>query len=280
MNVREPDWSYVGRSLLKVLAVSAALFMALNMAEGLLRVFVDFGEERTAEIRATATRVANPERRLHGWPDSSRLTDAISSVEWVSRIDAKPPEGAWKVPEEVRKGWEKTAEKTKEDVRKTIGKLPRTLDALAVVEFTHAMTTERLIAFNRRHKLCGGTDVSYVYSPYQYDDSSGDPPMSEVVWNRDLSEEHTVIPPQYQCETEPQIALAAFRRWVGLLDEDDDLSDFELDSGWLTGVAQEGVVYGLVVDRWKLPALLPLLDDPEVRTVNLADVAFDLGEIR
>ncbi|WP_433436106.1 hypothetical protein [Nonomuraea sp. CA-141351] len=47
----------------------------------------------------------------------------------------------------------------------------------------------------------------------------------------------------------------------------------------LAGPAEEGVVYGLVVDRWKPADLRRLLDDPEVRTVQLADVAFDLGEI-
>ncbi|MGC5012413.1 hypothetical protein ACLQ2R_16740 [Streptosporangium sp. DT93] len=116
MNVREPDWSYVGRSLVKVLAVSAALFMALNMAEGFLRTQVDLGQWRAAEVRATADRIANPEKRLRAWPDSSRLTDAISSVEWASRIDAKPTEYDQEVTEEARK--------TREEARKTIDKLP------------------------------------------------------------------------------------------------------------------------------------------------------------
>ncbi|MFI6508097.1 hypothetical protein ACIBCT_10870 [Streptosporangium sp. NPDC050855] len=279
MDVREPDWAYVSRSLVKVLAVSAALFMALHMAEGLLRVFVDFGEERAARVRATAARIANPERRLDTWPNGSRVTEGINSLDWISDIDAKSVDEAQTVAEQDREIAERNR-KTKEEARKIIRKLPQTLDALAVVDFTHAMTTEQLIAFNRRHELCGGADISYVYSLGYYDDSSDDPETSEVVWNRDLSEEHTVIPPQYQCETEPQIALAAFRRWVGLLDENDDLSEFDLYDWWLAGVAEQGVVYGLVVDRWKLPDLLPLLDDPKVRTITLADVAFDLGEIR
>jgi hypothetical protein len=83
----------------------------------------------------------------------------------------------------------------------------------------------------------------------------------------------------YQCETEPAAALAEFRRWVGLLDEGDDLEEFGLDHEWLAEDAEEGVVHGLVVDGWKLADLRKLLDDPEVRTVHLADVAFDLGEV-
>ncbi|GAA3039135.1 hypothetical protein [Streptosporangium longisporum] len=264
MDVREPDWAYVGRSLVKVLAVSAALFMALNMAGGFLRTYVDFGQWRAAGIRATADRVANPERRLDTWPTSSRLTHAIDWIGLTSHVDAKVMGD----------------QQAKEEARTTIGRLPRTLDALAVVHFAHPMTTERLIAFNRRHELCGGVDVSYVYALGYHDDSGSDPPTNRVVWNRDMADEHTVIPPQYQCETEPQIALAAFRRWVEALDEDDDLSEFDLYDWWLAGAAYEGVVHRLVLDRWKLADLRPLLDDPEVRTIRLADVAFDLGDVR
>lgn len=173
-----------------------------------------------------------------------------------------------------------------ERARKTIDGLPQTLDAIAVVEFAHSMTTERLVAFNRRHTLCGGEDVSYVYAPSPYyDDSSGDPPLNAIVWNRNMTEEHIQLDHlPYQCETEPEAALAEFRRWVGLLDEEeDDLSEFELNYTWLTDAAKAGVVHGLVVDRWKLTELRKLLDDPEVRTVHLSDVAFDLdldlGEI-
>ncbi|MEV4061636.1 hypothetical protein [Nonomuraea dietziae] len=83
----------------------------------------------------------------------------------------------------------------------------------------------------------------------------------------------------YQCETEPEAALAEFRRWVRLLDDGEDLGVFELNYEWLIDAAGEGVVHGLVVDRWKLADLRKLLDDPEVRTVHLADVAFDLGKI-
>lgn len=38
-------------------------------------------------------------------------------------------------------------------------------------------------------------------------------------------------------------------------------------------------MHELVVDGWKLADPREFLDGPEVRTVHLADVAFDLGEI-
>ncbi|WP_436764155.1 hypothetical protein [Streptosporangium sp. V21-05] len=163
-----------------------------------------------------------------------------------------------------------------EEARKTIDGLPQTLRAVAVLEFTHSMTAGQLVASNRRHELRGGGDVSHIYSPYSYDDSSGDPPLSAVVWNRGMTKE----PREdltYRCETEPEAALAEFRGWAGLLDDGDDLEEFELSHGSLTGTAKECVVYGLVVDSWNLADLRKLLDDPEVRTVNLTHVAFDLG---
>ncbi|MFC7722386.1 hypothetical protein [Nonomuraea recticatena] len=166
-----------------------------------------------------------------------------------------------------------------ERARKTIDGLPQTLDAVAVVQFSRSMTTERLVTFNRRHKICGGADVSYIYSPYYYDDSSSDPRVNAVVWNRDTTQQDSWTDVAYQCETEPEAALAEFRRWVGLLDDGEDLGVFELNYEWLTEAVGEGVVHGLVVDRWKLADLRKLLDDPEVRTVHLADVAFDLGQI-
>ncbi|MER5626398.1 hypothetical protein ABT061_35745 [Streptosporangium sp. NPDC002544] len=301
MNGREPDWAYVARSLVKVLAVTAALFLAFSAVDRVLWVFIDFDDERTARVYGTAARVANPDKRLfYGYSDGGRLLETTYTL-WGEPRRAGPGEGETKyeIVENlfgaVRapsldgpsgsladaiafvEADPDVAREPTEEARKTIDGLPQTLDAVAVMEFTHPMTTDLLVAFNRRHKLCGGGGVSYIYSPSYYDDSSGDPPLNAVVWNRGMTKEHSWEELNYQCETEPEAALAEFRRWVGLLDEGDDLDEFGLSHGWLSGAAEEGVVYGLVVDHWKLADLRRLLDDPEVQTVHLADVAFDLG---
>ncbi|GAA3469844.1 hypothetical protein [Nonomuraea roseola] len=303
MNVREPDWAYVARSLAKVLAVTVALLLALSAIDRVLWLFIDFDDERTALVYGTAARVANPDKRLsHGHSDGGRVLGTTYTL-WGEPRRAGPSEGgteyeivenlfgAVRAPSldgpsgslgeaiayvDVDPGVDR---ERAEKVRKTIDGLPQTLDAVAVVEFAHSMTTERLVSFNRRHRICGGADVSYIYSPSFYDDSSDPASFNAVVWNRGMTQERSRPALSYQCETEPEVALAEFRRWVGLLDEGDDFSEFELDYGWLAGAAEEGVVHGLVVDRWKLADLRELLDDPEVRTVHLADVAFDLGEI-
>ncbi|ACZ83744.1 hypothetical protein [Streptosporangium roseum] len=304
MNTREPDWAYMARSLLRVVAVTAALFLALSAVERISWVFIDFDDERTAQVYGTTARVANSDKRLFYSYDDGRGLLGTTYTLWGEPRRAGPSEdetgyeitenlfGTIRAPSldgpsgslgdaiasvEADPGADK---ELTEKARKTIDGLPQTLDAVAVVEFANAMTTERLVAFNRKHKLCGGADVSYIYAPAPYyDDSSNYPPLNAVVWNRNMTEEYIRTDFSYQCETEPEAALAEFRRWVGLLDEGDDLSEFELDHYRLTDAAKAGVVHGLVVDRWKLADLRKLLDDPEVRTVRLADVAFDLGEI-
>lgn len=299
MNTREPDWAYVVRSLAKVLVIASTLFLALNVAERGLWLFGGFDDERTALVYGTAARVANPDKRLtYGHSDGGVLETTYTLRGEPRRAGPSEDRKEYEITEDLfgavgassfdgpsgsladtidSVDWELGVDKQlTEEARKTIDALPQALRAVAVLEFTHTMTTGQLVAFNRRHELCGGGDISYIYSPYYYDDSSGDPPLSAVVWNRGLTkklwEDLT-----YRCETEPEAALAEFRRWVGLLDDGDDLEEFELSHGSLTGTAKEGVAYGLVVDSWKLADLRRLLDDPEVRTVNLTDVAFDLG---
>lgn len=303
MHVREPDWAYGARSLVKVLAVTAALYLAFSAVDRVLWLFIDSDDERMAQVYATAVRIANPDKRLpHGYGDGRWLLKKSYTLRGEPRR-AGPSEGEteYEIVEnmfgtvrapsldgpsgrladaiefvDVNPGAD---EVLREKARKTIDGLPPTLDAVAVVEFAHSMTAERLVAFNRRHRICGGADVSYIYSPSYYDDSSEPASLNAVVWNRGMTEDDIQADLTYQCETEPVAALAEFRKWVGLLDEGDDLGAFELDDTWLAGAADEGVVHGLVVDRWKLADLRELLDDPEVRTVHLADVAFDLGEI-
>ncbi|MFF4413200.1 hypothetical protein ACFYY8_11770 [Streptosporangium sp. NPDC001559] len=302
MNVGEPNWAYVGRSLAKVLAVTAALFLAFSAVDRVLWVFVD-SDERMTQVYGTAARVANPDKRLsHAYGNKGLLETTYTLWGETRQAGRDERSTRYEIVENlfgtVRASFldgpsgnlgdviasvgedPGVDREVTEKARETIDGLPQTLDAVAVVEFAHSMTTERLVAFNRRHKLCGGADVSYIYSPAPYhDDSSSDPPLNAVVWNRNMTEGYVRADFSYQCETEPEAALVEFRRWVSLLDEEDDLSAFELDHWWLAETARAGVVHGLVVDRWKLADLRKLLDDPEVRTVRLADVAFDLGEI-
>ncbi|MEV0349588.1 hypothetical protein AB0H88_27770 [Nonomuraea sp. NPDC050680] len=301
LNLREPDWAYVARSLVKVLAVTAALFLAFGAVDRVLWVFIDPSDDaRIGEVYGTAARIANPDKRLsYGYGNGPRLLEASYTLRGEPRRAG--PSAGWTDHEIVENLFggvrapslagptgslkdaidfmDPDSAVDKEAVRKTIDGLPQTLAAVAVVEFAHPMATERLVAFNRRHTLCGGTGVSYIYAPSYYDDSDEPASLNAVVWNRDMTKDQALTDLTYQCETEPEAALAEFRRWVGLLDEGDDFREFELTYGWLADTAEEGVVYGLVVDRWKLADLRKLLDDLEVGTVRLTDVSFDLGKV-
>ncbi|MBN6050953.1 hypothetical protein JYK22_03315, partial [Nonomuraea sp. RK-328] len=74
MHVREPDWAYVARSLVKVLAVTAALFLAFSAVDRVLWLFIGSDDERMARLYSTAARIANPDKRLtYGYGDDSWL---------------------------------------------------------------------------------------------------------------------------------------------------------------------------------------------------------------
>lgn len=301
MDVREPDWAYMARSLIKVLAVTTALFLLLGLAAWSLGPLVRSDDERMVTVYGTAARVANPDKRLsygygggglletshilwgeprragRGGEDETRYEIVEGPFGTVRAPFLDGPSGSLGILIDAVAESPGVDESVTARARKTIDGLPPALDAIAVVAFADSMPAERLVAFNRRHKICGGADVSYIYAPSYYDDSSGEPPLNAVVWNRDMAKEDSWADLAYQCETEPEVALAEFRTWVGRLDAGDDLRAFELNHESLAGAAKEGVVHGLVVDRWKLADLRKLLDDPEVRTVDLAEVAFDLG---
>ncbi|GAA4933467.1 hypothetical protein HD597_009594 [Nonomuraea thailandensis] len=299
LNPREPDWAHVARSLGKVLAVTVVLHLALGAADRVLWLFLPSGGERVATVHGTAARVANPDKRLSGGSDSGETLWQSAYAMWGEpRLAGRSEPERYEIVESLfgtvrapsldgpsgKLGDAISAVEAnpyagqKHIARKTIDGLPQTLVATAVVEFTRPMTTEQLIAFNHRYALRGGPDVSYIYFPAsRYDDSDPNPLLNAVVWNRDMVEENTGADFTYQHETEPEPALREFRNWVGLLDEGDDLSAFGLSYQWLARAAEEGAVYGLVIDRWKLADLRALLPDQDVSTIRLADVAFDLG---
>ncbi|MFC5833818.1 hypothetical protein [Nonomuraea insulae] len=303
LNVGEPDWASVGKALLKVLAVTAVLCLSFRVVDKVAWLFID-DDERMARVYATTARVANPDKRLsYGQSEWGGLLESTYTLQGEPRrIGPSKGETEYQITENVfgavrapsldgpsgSLGTAIDAMYLDEDdavfdglraekARKAMDGLPQSLEAVAVVEFKDAMTTERLVGFQHRHKICGGEDLSYLYYPSYYDDSADPPSQNAVVWNRGMAKEPSWQDLTYQCASEPYVALTEFRRWVGLLDEKDDFEAFGLTYGWLTEAAEDGLVYGLVVDGWQVADLRKLLDDPEVRIVHLADVAFDLG---
>lgn len=155
----------------------------------------------------------------------------------------------------------------KEDIRKVLARLPEGLNALAVVEFAKPLTTEQLVGFGREFGTCPDKVV--------YERRPGSIPITwdSTTWDRaPLREGGTT------CYETPTEYLEDLRAWVGLLRDHDDanLRHFDLSLARLRKAADEGLAYAYVDSIATVEDLRKLIEDPRVRTVRLADVAFDL----
>ncbi|MEV0148162.1 MULTISPECIES: hypothetical protein [unclassified Nonomuraea] len=153
----------------------------------------------------------------------------------------------------------------KEQVRKVLARLPTALNAMAVVEFTSPVTPEEL------GRLGHGCTARVVYER-----RPGSVPITwdMTTWDRAPLNMEKETP----CDAQPRVDLENFRRWVGMLRDYDDanLHRFDLSLARLRKAAKEGLVYAYMDDLASVEDLRKLLEDPRVRTIRLADVAFDL----
>ncbi|TDD20707.1 hypothetical protein [Nonomuraea diastatica] len=163
----------------------------------------------------------------------------------------------------------------KEEVRRVLDRLPGDLRALAVVEFATPLTESAMNAFVKRHGTCADR-VAYERRPGALPitwgfDYWGDPrrnPGSAGKKGGDMTEE--------SCGG----GLRDFRSWAGLLREHDDanLRAFDLSLDRLRRAADGGLAHAYVDQLSSIEKLRGILKDPHVRTVRLADVAFDLDK--
>ncbi|GAA2897008.1 hypothetical protein GCM10010517_62040 [Streptosporangium fragile] len=306
MTPAEPDWSGVLKSL--CLVVSSALLLGGALQAGFRAVVSFAGWEREMPVMAVAAQVANPDRRfsatdvdrgalaatytLTGEPrgTGAGTRDYEIVEDLTGRVDAPRLGGpeATALGRAIKGVVANTAfvdreedKERREATRKALDGLPAGLSAVAAVEFAGPMTAERMIAFNREHGLCPGADTVYIYSPYRYNDSTGEPPANAIAWNRGMGYRSSGWL-TYLCEGEPLPALEAFREWTRQLTSHHDrgLEQFGLDRQSLVGAAREGRVHGFVADSWKVSDLRKLLDAPEVRGVTVTGVAFDPERLR
>ncbi|MEV0379924.1 hypothetical protein [Nonomuraea sp. NPDC050643] len=151
----------------------------------------------------------------------------------------------------------------KEEVRKVLARLPDRLMALAVVEFAAPLKEPELKGFLEQYKTCADKVV--------YERRTGSVPITwgEITWDRGAFNEG-----KDGCG----VGLANFRSWVSLLRDHDDanLRSFDLSLARLRKAAGDGLAYAYVDQLQTIEELRTLIEDPRVRTVRLADVAFDL----
>ncbi|MET7461522.1 hypothetical protein [Nonomuraea sp. NPDC005501] len=158
---------------------------------------------------------------------------------------------------------------SKEGVRTVLARLPEDLNAMAVIEFAKPMTPAEFGAFGHG---CDGRVV--------YERRPGSVPITwgSTTYDRAFPDEDMDLP----CEKEPAQELEHFRRWVAMLHDYDEanLRRFDLSLARLRKVAADGLVYAYVDEMVTVKDLRKLIEDPRVRTVRLADVAFDLERAR
>ncbi|MEV0581888.1 hypothetical protein [Nonomuraea sp. NPDC050310] len=153
----------------------------------------------------------------------------------------------------------RTGNQPKEDQRKVLARLPAELRALSVVEFERPLDAAALKAFEARH---GVTAERVVYEER--------PRSIPITWGYDMD---FSLP-----DSQPGDELKNFRAWVDLLREHDDanLRDFDLTLERLRRAAKDGLAYAFVDTLTTVGELRKVIEDPLVRTVRVADLAYDL----
>ncbi|MEV5558125.1 hypothetical protein AB0L44_31105 [Nonomuraea wenchangensis] len=156
----------------------------------------------------------------------------------------------------------------KEDTKKVLDRLPESMYALAVVEFAEPLGEREFSAFVQRHGRvppeiaiyrAGGTPISWRLATPLPDTPQGDVP-------------------QLAAAELPRNGLTGFRRWVGDLRDHDavNLEKFGLRLEPLRKSAADGLAYAYVTQHARVRDLRALVDDPQIRAIRLADVAYDL----
>ncbi|MGA4995084.1 hypothetical protein [Nonomuraea bangladeshensis] len=147
-------------------------------------------------------------------------------------------------------------------------RLPESMYALVVVEFAEPLGEREFSAFAQRHGRvppeiaiyrAGGTPISW-----RLDTRLPDAPQGDV--------------PKLAAAELSRNGLAGFRRWVGGLRDHDavSLEKFGLRLELLRESAADGLAYAYVTQHACVADLRALIDDPQIRTIRPADVAYDL----
>ncbi|GAA4195999.1 hypothetical protein GCM10022252_42710 [Streptosporangium oxazolinicum] len=159
-----------------------------------------------------------------------------------------------------------TGNQPKEHMRKVLARLPETMNALAVVEFTAPRTGSQLAAFGGQYRSCPDLVV--------YENR---PRSTPITWGTGMLPSTSTMRSGACSDLIPH-ELANFRAWVGALREYDEpnLRRFGLDLARLRSAASGGKAYAYVDTLSTVGQLRRILDDPLVATVRVAEVAYDL----
>ena len=160
--------------------------------------------------------------------------------------------------------------------------LPEPVAATALVEFTAPLTSQQFQEFRERNRITGGapaplpsyTPPIFLESPY--------PPLHPDGNRQKLSWPESSTAASEALGSPVPIAdpLTQFQDWAAELDGGDDrnLGMLGLPTAEeIKRLAESPRVYAFIVDRTSIQRLRTFLDDAAVRSVNVADIAFDLN---
>ncbi|WP_283135222.1 hypothetical protein [Rhizohabitans arisaemae] len=285
------------RTALAATVISLVVVLLLNLGAQWIQRRGD-RDDRMLDVLGTALQVANPGYSTDAWrccdatafslSFSMRLTPlragGFSSPDQVSggavftvsqnqfgRVEWPPPGFIKETPLFTALDSVGTdASPSKADTKRILDRLPESMYALAVVDFAKPLGESEFSAFVRRHTAVPPETAIY-------DGRIGGTPVG---WRLD-----TVLPDAPQGDAAelapgelPRNGLAGFRRWVGGLRDHDavNLDKFGLGLELLRKSAADGLAYAYVTQHARVGDLRALIDDPQVRTIRVADVAYDL----
>ncbi|MEN3537003.1 hypothetical protein AAH991_17960 [Microbispora sp. ZYX-F-249] len=279
----------VARTALTVLAALLALVLAATVGSGLVQRRGD-RELRMTDVLGTAFKIYNPayDIEVRSWGATTPLSMSFTVAARPMRAIGGFVEGYGGAEHVVTQDFfghvgrlplgtyagttlsralmnVGTTLQRKEDGRKVLARLPEELNALAVVEFARPLTPDELVAFTAGHK-------SYA-EKVVLERRPGSIPITwggMTMWDR---------APMTGADDEPiKSDFGNFRRWVGILEDhdDDNLHDFDLSLARLRKAANDGLAYAYVDSMSTIAQLRKIIEDPQVRTVRLADVTYDL----
>ncbi|MEV4296971.1 hypothetical protein [Microbispora rosea] len=279
----------VARTAITVLAALLVLVLAATVGSGLIQRRGD-REERMTDVLGTAFKIYNPgyDIEVSNWGATTPLSMSFTVAARPVRAVGGFVEGYGGVEHVVTQDFfghvgrlplghyagttlstalmnVGTGNQPKEDSRKVLARLPAGLNALAVVEFAKPLTADELVAFTARNK----SDAEKVVLERR-------PTSIPITWGGTTMWDRALM---RGADDEPITSdLANFRRWVGILKDydDDNLHDFDLSLARLRKAADDGLVYAYVDSLVTIGELRKVIEDPLVRTVRVADLAYDL----
>lgn len=172
---------------------------------------------------------------------------------------------------------------SKQATRELVSQLPQPVRAMAVVEFDEPLDAPEFAELLRAHGVPSGepelrdSPPVFLEAPYGFDPAAGH--LSKLTWpNPHIATSASGIEDALVPLADP---LTQFESWAGLLEDGDDGNLDRLGlppAQHIKRVAESARAHGFLFERATVEQLEGLLDDPLVRSVNVADVAFDLRQ--